>query len=182
MVIRRNLRHENVQRRSVRMFSVVLAAASLSTALTGCGNGASRADAAADVREDGDFDFPRSAFCAQLADGGFRYGFQSYCRLGAAEGEPCQFDPLIAGSSGGHCASVTASTGGQFAAYDRNHRVPKICVLNVPGSPALCAQDQPGGPLDQPNNSCVPEAQAQCVRFYPPDSGFRFACVPYHCD
>lgn len=180
MVIRRKLRHENVQRSSGRMFSVVLAAASLSAALTGCGNGASRGDAAADVREDGDFEFPRSTFCAQLADGGYRQGLQSYCRLGAAEGEPCWFDPPHSGDFG-HCTSVTATTGGQFAAYDRNHRVPKICVLGAPNRPALCGQLGPGGGLE-PENTCVPEGQAQCVRFYPPDSGFLYACVPYHCD
>jgi hypothetical protein len=177
MVIRRDFLQVNGRR-----LARGLCAIGLSAALAACGNGTSPGDAAVDVREDGDFNFPRSAFCARLEDSGYRYGFQSYCRLGAAEGERCKFDPTIDTSASGYCASVTASTGGAFAAYDRNHRVPKICVLNEPNAPAWCPQYGEGQPVDAPSNNCVPEAQAQCVRFYPPDSGFRWACVPYHCD
>lgn len=146
----------------------------------GCGNSVSHGDAAVDVREEGDLDLPRSSVCAQLEDGGVNVGLViAYCRLGAAEGEDCRTLPPNAGVPG-RCVGVDYASYGVFGAYERNHRVPKICNPGGYGRVA-CAQNGPGTPL-APENICAPATQCQCVRFYPPDSGYVFASVPYHCD
>lgn len=164
-----------------RAASVRAAVTVLALAVAACGNTTSaRGDAASDVREEGDLNFPRSTLCDQLADGGVVTGV-TFCPLNAAEGDRCWMLPPNAGMRG-YCVGVGTSSGGALAAYERNHRVPKLCMVGPPGRPALCAQYSPGRPVDEPNNSCRPEGQTECVRFDPPDSGHLWACVPYHCD
>lgn len=150
--------------------------------LAACGNSVSHGDAAVDVREEGDLDLPRSSLCAQLEDGGTGVHVGAdivYCRLGAVENDVCWSAPPPNGRPG-RCSSVTFSTNGVLGAYERNHRVPLTCVIDGHG-PALCRQTSLGGPI-APENTCVPQFQATCVPFYPPDSGVAYACVPYHCD